>query len=213
MREMVYQIRAIPRREPKPLPTFPGPRTRPVGEGPPLRLLLFSAVHDAVDVALGRVPERDTSVYLRAIRKAGNRTILCLIDCVGGDGDGALFIAQALLEHPYRVACQIVGRCSSAAVMIALAADRRDIVADGSVLIHRSMRLAVQSQFDAMRRLPAADKEAINESLNDTDDAIASLLVTRLGVAEQMARQWMIEDSRWSATEALERGFVEEIIN
>ncbi|MCP1844416.1 ATP-dependent protease ClpP protease subunit [Bradyrhizobium sp. USDA 4524] len=211
MSETLYQIRAIPRCEPKPLPAFPGPGFRPEGVGPPLRLALFSPVRDGVEIALGRVPERDTSVYLRAIREAGNRGIRCLIDCAGGDGDEALLIARALLAHPYRVECQIVGRCSSAAVMIALAADHRSIVADGTVLIHRSMRLAVQSQFDAMRMLPAAEKDAINASLNDVDDAIASLLVTRLGVAEQTARQWMLEDRQWSATEALECGFADAI--
>ncbi|MGX1323734.1 ATP-dependent protease ClpP protease subunit [Bradyrhizobium sp. USDA 377] len=165
-----------------------------------------------VDIALGRASKRDTGHFLRQINGAGNRNIECRIDCAGGDADSALAIATALLRHPFRVTARIAGRCSSAAVYIALGADKRTIVPDGSVLIHKACRVATLAQWKNVRQLPPSERRKINESLNDTDDATVSLLTTRLGVSEDVARQWLAEDKKWTAEEALAKGFVHSII-
>ncbi|UQR65094.1 hypothetical protein LRP30_07515 [Bradyrhizobium sp. C-145] len=52
---------------------------------------------------------------------------------------------------------------------------------------------------------------AINESLNDSDDATEAFLTSRLTVSGDIARRWMKENRKWSATEALENGFVSEV--
>ncbi len=62
-----------------------------------------------------------------------------------------------------------------------------------------------------MRQLSAEAKEAINASLNATDDLEAAMLTSRLGITEQLARGWAAEARTWSATEALEAGFVDAI--
>ncbi|UFX41717.1 ATP-dependent Clp protease proteolytic subunit [Bradyrhizobium sp. 41S5] len=208
MSQAVYVVTAGPRKLTKLLPVFPNPSRRPDGAEPALVLDLMSEVPSGVDIALGRAPKRDTGHFLRAIREAGDRNIHCRIDCAGGEGDSALAIAIALLQHPYRVTADITGRCSSGAVLIALAADQRSIVPNGSVLIHKAARVYVGSQFVAMCRLSATDKDAISDSLNDSDDATEALLTSRLGVSREVARGWMSEDRKWSATEALANGFV-----
>ncbi len=209
--ETIYVVEASPRKQPKALPEFPNPTSRPEGAEAPLVLEFHSEVPKGVDLALGRVPKRDTERYLRAISGAGNRSIHCEIDDAGGDGDAAVAIASALLRHPYRVTARIVGRCSSAAVFIALAADQRSIAPAGSVLVHRAARICTRAQRDALMRLPAADREVISDQLNDLDDETVSLLTSRLGVSEGAARTWMREDRKWSAAEALQRGFVHAI--
>lgn len=205
--ETIYVINADPRKQPKALPEFPNPAPRPEGTEQALVLTFFSKAPSGLDIALGRAPKRDTERFLRAIREAGNRSILCEIDCAGGDGDSALAIAKALLQHPYRVTARIVGRCSSAAVLIALAADERAIVAAGNVLIHRAARICTHEQFEALRLLSADDKAEINESLCDSDDATEALLTSRLGVSGDVARGWMSENRKWSASEAFAKGF------
>lgn len=208
----IYVVNAAPRSRPKALPVFPNPKRRPEGVEPRLMLYFRSDVTKGIDVALGKMPKRDTESYVRAIREAGNRSIHCEIDDAGGDAASALAIATARLQHPWRVTARIVGRCSSAAVYVALAADRRSIAAGGSVLIHRAGRICTHQQFEALRLLSAEDKVAINESLSGTDDATESLLMARLGVTGAVARGWMAEGGRWSAREALERG-VADMIN
>jgi ATP-dependent protease ClpP protease subunit len=209
--EYIYLLEPAPRREAQPLPVFPNPDHRPDGSLPPLTLRFHSDVPDGLDVALGRMPRRDTAAYLRAIDGAGNRNILCEIDCAGGDADGTIAIARALLKHPYGVTSRIVGKCSSAAVFIALAADTRTILPDGYILIHGSFRLVTLAQRNAIWALPQDAKNEIDNSLNDVNDACEVLLTSRLGVSSEVARQWMAEDSKWSATEALARGFVDAI--
>ncbi|WP_247386949.1 MULTISPECIES: hypothetical protein [unclassified Bradyrhizobium] len=96
-------------------------------------------------------------------------------------------------------------------MFIALAADVRSIVPSGSVLIHNSARVCTAEQFEAMRLLSAEEKSPINESLNATDDVGVSLLSSRLGITEQLAREWKTEGRVWPAAEALAKGFVHAI--
>jgi ATP-dependent protease ClpP protease subunit len=207
----IYMLVAAPRRVPKPLPSFPNPPCRPEGKLAPLVLNFVSDVPRGVDVALGRIPKRDSAAFVQAIRSAGNRSIHININCAGGEGEGALQIATALLQHEFAVHCRIIGRCSSGATFLALAADTRNIIESGHVLVHAACRLCTPTQYDAVQRLTAKDKQEIDDSLNDTDDAQVSLLQTRLGVSEATARQWLNEDRKWTAAEALECGFVHSI--
>jgi ATP-dependent protease ClpP protease subunit len=174
-------------------------------------LNFFSEVPKGIDLALGKVPSRDSAAFVRAIREAGNRSIECRISCAGGDADGALAIATALLQHEYRVTCRITGRCSSAAAFVALASDTRWITPTGYVLLHTARRLCTPEQWENIQRLPNVEKQAINDSLADIDDATAVLLQTRLGVSDEVARRWLNEDCKWPAPLALERGFVHAI--
>jgi hypothetical protein len=81
----VCLITAVPRGQPKPLPIFPNnPAPRSEGSLEPLVLDFFSEIPDGTELALGKVPQRDTAAFLRAIREAGNRTIVCRINCAGG---------------------------------------------------------------------------------------------------------------------------------
>ncbi|MGY4572583.1 ATP-dependent Clp protease proteolytic subunit [Bradyrhizobium sp. USDA 3256] len=207
----IYRIHADPRIEAVPLPECPNPPIRPEGSGQAITLKFHSAVSRGVDVAEGRAPERDIVPYLQAICGACDQSIHVEIDCAGGEARSAAAIALALLQHPWRVTARITGRCSSAAIFLALAADFRSIVPGGTVLIHRSARICTHEQFERMRQLSAEAKEAINASLNATDDLEAAMLTSRLGITEQLARGWAAEARTWSATEALEAGFVDAI--
>src|SRR5437588_10253980 len=121
--DTIYMIEAVPRKTPK-FPELPRPlECRPEGSLPPLVMNFASDVSCGTDLALGRIPQRNAADFVRAIQSAGDRSIFCNIDCAGGDG-GALKIAIALLQHKYAVSCHVTGRCSSATVLIALAADR-----------------------------------------------------------------------------------------
>ncbi|MBR1151925.1 ATP-dependent Clp protease proteolytic subunit [Bradyrhizobium sp. JYMT SZCCT0428] len=137
--------------------------------------------------------------------------MICNVNCAGGDPDGALAIATALLQHRFAVHCRIVGRCSSSAALVAMAADRRSIAASGSVLLHRAMRLCTSEQWTNLKALPQLAHEEMNDRLNDIDDAQVALLVLRLGISEDAARSWLLEDRKLTPQEALERGFVHEI--
>lgn len=209
--EMIYVINGDPRKQSKGLPQFPNPSQRPEGTEPALVLEFSSPVLTAADIAAGKMPRLDAASYLQLIRGAFDRSIRLRINCAGGRAVDALPIALALLEHPHHVDAIIIGRCSSSAVYLALAADVRTIVPGGTVLVHRSARFATREQFEALQSLSAEDKNVINESLNASDDVTASLLSSRLGVTEEHAREWMTDARAWPAAEALTKGFVQAI--
>src|SRR6266404_4763727 len=98
--EVVYMIIATPRKTPK-FPEFPNPARRPEGSLPPLLINIVSEISNGTDLALGRIPQRNSANFVSAIRSAGNRSIHVIIDCAGGDAEGALAIATALLQHPF----------------------------------------------------------------------------------------------------------------
>lgn len=202
---------AYPRKQPKPLTRFPNPAPRPEGVAEPLVIDFCSPEPAAIDVAMGKMARRDVAGCLRSIHDARDRSIIIRIDDPGGRADEALAIAQALLAHALRVEAYIVGRCSSSAVYLALASDVRTIDPAGRVRIHQAARICTRSQYETLRRLPAEDRIAIDESLSQIDDVTVSLLTSRLGVTEQTARAWMAEDRAWSAAEAFANGFVHAI--
>lgn len=208
--ETIYVVNADPRAEPKPLPVFPNPGCRPAGLLQPLVLRFQSDVPRGIDVAQGRHARRDAAGYLRAIDGAGNRSIKCEISCAGGESESAIAITRALLKHPYSVTAKI-SRCSSAAVFIALAADERVIESNGTVLIHQAARICTHDQWAAIQRLQPREKQAISDALADIDAASEALLTARLGISREVARRWLKEDRKWSAPEALARGFVDVI--
>ena len=67
----IFVLEAGPRMRPKPLPVFPNPPRRPEGDLEPLVLRFFSEVSKGIDIAMGRVPQRNTAAFLNAIRNAG----------------------------------------------------------------------------------------------------------------------------------------------
>lgn len=210
----VCMICAVPRSQPKPLPVFlASPAPRPEGDMPALALRFVSAPLTEADFARGEAEFINAAQYVRCIKIAGDqrRSIRCYLDCAGGNAKSFMAVAVAVLEHPFAVHCRIIGRCSSSAALIALAADKRTITDTGYVLLHAARRFCTPAQWDAMRTLPQSSKDEINGSLNDIDDAQVALLMQRLGVSEDAARRWLAEDRKWTPEEALARGFVREI--
>jgi hypothetical protein len=57
---------------------------------------------------------------------------------------------------------------------------------DGYILLHTARRLCTPEQWETIQRLPPHTKQAINDSLNDIDDASAAQLMKRLGVSEEV---------------------------
>jgi hypothetical protein len=65
-RDVIYMIVAAPRKTPRP-PDLPRPmECRPEGSRPQLVINLISDVPRGVDVALGRVPQRNAADFVRA---------------------------------------------------------------------------------------------------------------------------------------------------
>jgi ATP-dependent protease ClpP protease subunit len=133
------------------------------------------------------------------VRAAGDATISMNIDSPGGSVDGALGIYRALVSRRHAVCVNIV-RAESAAAIIALAGDTREIVPDGRMLLHKPFLLKNNGSFQA------GDLRNIAADLDKLADEIAGIVAIRAGVTFDVAREWIEAETTFNAGQAVASG-------
>lgn len=131
----------------------------------------------------------------------GLREITLAIDSQGGNGRHALELYRALRGRcPLAV---ITGHCLSAAVLIALAAERREIVPAGRVMVHGATE-AVFGTADFLATRAAGLEKANGE--------FAGIIRERTGQPADIIAEWMTRDTWFDADAAWHAGLVHEIL-
>jgi ATP-dependent protease ClpP protease subunit len=136
----------------------------------------------------GPLTEAEGERVAAAIRSAAGRTIDLRIDSEGGKLGAAIRICLEIEEHDAPVFATVTGQASSAAGLVAMAADLRRIDRRGLMLIHH-----------ASRRSASADALA----------AIAEYS----GQPQSTVRGWMDAERTFDAHEALAAGLVDRIVS
>jgi ATP-dependent Clp protease protease subunit len=130
-------------------------------------------------------------------------TIHVHINSPGGDVFDGRAIASALAAHPAEVVAHIEGLAASAASTIALAANRVEIAAGAFLMIHNGWTGNVGDRH-TMRQ--------VADLLEKIDAAIAADYVARSGESLETVQQWMDDETWFTAEEAVEQGFADEVI-
>lgn len=128
------------------------------------------------------------------------------INSGGGDVFAAQAIGNLLERHSAKVTAVIDGLCASAATIIACHCDSVKACADSSYMIH-PVRMGV---FDYCE---SAELEKYISALKVIKQNIVSLYAKKTGLTEQRAAELMDATSWWTAEQAKENGFVDEIIS
>lgn len=119
---------------------------------------------------------------------------------------GAVLDAEAMrtivAQHPARVIAHIDGMAASAATGIAIAAKEIEMSAGGAFMVHDPWGCCVGN---------AQDMEAYAALLKQTADNIAAVYVRRTGKPEKQVREWMLNETWFTASEALANGFIDRI--
>ena len=121
----------------------------------------------------------------------------------GGDVFEAFAIHDAIKAMPARVTVDIVGASASAATIIAAAGDLVRISENSRYLVHNAQTWT------------AGNKEAIMkdvEMLESVDNQIINTYIKRTGKSREQLTDLMKEERWMTAQEALDWGFVDEII-
>lgn len=121
----------------------------------------------------------------------------------GGDVFEAFAIHDAIKALPARVTVDIVGASASAATIIAAAGDRVRISENSRYLVHNAQTWS------------AGNKEALQkdvEMLESIDAQIVNTYIKRTGKSKEQLEALMLQEKWMTAQEALEWGFVDEII-
>jgi ATP-dependent protease ClpP protease subunit len=149
----------------------------------------------------------DNTVSVNAVQKilqeAKGKELILHINSVGGSSIAGYAIYSLLKQHDKKIITIIDGVCFSAATMIALAGDTVKISPAGLFMIHNHM---VNTQ---------GDSEYLRKTADDLDK-IASvsqeIYAKKTGKSVDEIKQLMNAETYFTATEAVDAGFCDEIL-
>jgi ATP-dependent protease ClpP protease subunit len=140
-----------------------------------------------------------------ALRSIGEENdVLVNINSPGGDVFEAASIYNLLAQHKGHVTVNIIGLAASAASVIAMAGDTVKISKIGFLMIHNSWSVVMGNKDDLRE---AAD------ILEKFDVSILATYASKVSIEESKIKKMMKEETWVSADEALEFGFVDEVID
>lgn len=132
------------------------------------------------------------------------KEITVYINSGGGDVFAAQAIGNMLERNSATVIAHIDGLCASAATIVACHANKVVAAADASYMVHPpSMGVCDYLTAEDMRNcLKALDTIRVN---------IVALYAKKTGKSEDECGTWMDETNWWTAAQAKENGFVDEV--
>lgn len=120
----------------------------------------------------------------------------------GGEIFDGLAIYQALKDHPARVTMKVDGLAASIASVIAMAGDTIIMAPKASMMIHDGWTVGVGNAAELRKAADLLDKQS---------DIIASVYADRSGQPKEFWRDRMLDETWYSAEEALAAGLVDEV--
>ena len=143
--------------------------------------------------------------FAEDLANLGNvKEITVYVNSGGGDVFAAQAIGNMLERNSATVTVHIDGLCASAATIIACHADKVISAADGSYMVH-------PPSMGVCDFLTATDMRNCLKALDTIRDNIVALYAKKTGRTVDECGKWMDETSWWTASEAKENGFVDEV--
>lgn len=140
--------------------------------------------------------------FIKALLALDAQTIHLRINSPGGDVFAAVAMSQAMKEHPSKIIAHIDGQAASAATFLVMAADQSIIASSGLFMIHKSSTIAFGN---------ADEFTKIVDLLTKTDTSIAAMYAEKTGKTPDNLLDLMGETTFYSAQEAVDNGFVDQI--
>lgn len=174
-------------------------------------LLLYSDIADeqSYDWWSGNKGEEVTPKAFRSELKEVSTNNLCVrINSRGGSVFAASSIAtqiKDMRESGKKVTCKIDGICASAAVLIALSCENIAIAESAYMMIHDPLQFV----FDYLN---ASQLREMADTLDTIKAGIIAGYVSRTGLSEKECSKLMSAETWLTASEAVEKGFADEIM-
>ncbi len=124
------------------------------------------------------------------------------INSPGGDVFAARAIETAIRQHGSQIHVHIDGLAASAASYIAIAGDKVSISEGGFLMIHKAWTVAFGNSYDLVETATLLEK---------IDNSLVKTYADRTGKDVGEISDWMDNETWFSAQEALDNGFVDEI--
>jgi len=128
--------------------------------------------------------------------------VLIKLNSPGGDVFQGMEIANYLKDHPSDITVEVTGQASSAATFILASADHAVMDLGSTVMVHEASIFAWGNKKDLQKRLNALEK---------VDESIVSVYKDKTGQSEDQIIEWMDNETYFTAQEAVEYGFADEV--
>lgn len=133
----------------------------------------------------------------------GESEIEIIVNSPGGYVHEASEIYTALMDFKGKVTAKVVGLAASAASFIIMAADTVSMSPTALMMIHNASSVALGDRHDM---------ESATNCLTETDSAIRSAYIKKTGLKDEELNQLMDAETWLNATNAKEKGFVDEVL-
>jgi ATP-dependent Clp protease protease subunit len=140
--------------------------------------------------------------FVPAVRAIDAEQIHLRVNCPGGDVFAAEAMCEALREHPAKVHAHIEGLAASAATAITCACDRVLATSGSKFMIHETWTIGMGSKSE-FRRLA--------DLLEKADETMLQEYHRRSGNSLDQLRAWIEAETWFTADEARNAGFVDEV--
>lgn len=144
----------------------------------------------------------DSKTFIEQLKEISTENILLRINSPGGSVIDGLAIHDAIKRMPQKVTAQIEGLAASIATIIALGADEITMSQNSLFMIHNVWGGETGGAKD-MRK--AADL------MEKMGDRLVNIYVSKTGKDELEIRNWMDDETWFTADEALEAGFIDSV--
>lgn len=141
--------------------------------------------------------------FIEDLKQVNTPNILVHIDSVGGKIFDGLSIYNALKDYKGKTIAIIDGVCMSAASYILMAFDRVIAKPNSIIMVHNPKVDGIDG--DSKRLAQMAN------TLAELTSLYVKTYVDRTGMSEEQIRQYMDNETFFTATEALSNGFIDEI--
>lgn len=155
-------------------------------------------LYDAIDSYWGISAE----AFAKELSAITAPTINLRINSPGGDVFDARAIATAITNHSSTIIAHIDGLAASAATYVALAANEVRMADGGFFMIHQAWTLAWGNSAELRDMATLLDK---------VDASIVNDYAKKTGKSVDQIKEWMAAETWFSAQEALDNGFVDQV--
>ena len=144
----------------------------------------------------------DSKSFIEEIKQISTENVLLRINSPGGSVIDGLSIHDAIKRMPQNVTAQVEGLAASIASIIALGADKITMSQNSLFMIHNVWGGETGGSKDMRKAADLMDKMG---------DRLVNIYVGKTGKDESEIRNWMDEETWFTADEALEAGFIDSI--
>ena len=157
-------------------------------------------VHGVISQCWGDV---DAQEFTKTLADSTANTLHLRINSPGGDVFDARSMMTAISQFKGKTIAHIDGVAASAATVICMACNEVEIAQGANFMIHNAWTLAMGNKADMAKTMKLLEK---------TDEGLVADYARRSGQPKDTIRQWMDDETWFSADEALNNRFADRVV-